>query len=195
LGAARTMRSITSPSTRRSRASSLRGGGRRGKASGEVSVCRGVPCTVRRVNLIFPASRARPRRDDPRESRRGVVRGDRDRTSRARGALRGAPACRTPSSCAPNTARGTTTQYAQVTPLNTREKQVAQANSLKPTRRQSLWASISPPRRGFPRSNGAVVESSDDRGGVALPAPWTWATEASGSTRRVRRRVTRVGRR
>jgi hypothetical protein len=116
LGAARTMRSITSPSTRRSRASSLRGGGGRGKASGEVSVCRGVPCTVRRVNLIFPASRARPRRDDPRESRRGVVRGDRDRTSRARGALRGAPACRTPSSCAPNTARGTTTQYAQVTP-------------------------------------------------------------------------------
>jgi hypothetical protein len=80
-------------------------------------------------------------------------------------------------------------------PLNTREKQVAQANSLKPTRRQSLWASISPPRRGFARSNGAVVESSDDREGVALPAPWTWATEASGSTRRVRRRVTRVGRR
>jgi hypothetical protein len=116
VGAARTMRSITSPSTRRSRASSLRGGGRLGKASGEVSVCRGVPCTVRRVNLIFPASRARPRRDDPRESRRGVVRGDRDRTSRARGALRGAPACRTPSSCAPNTARGTTTQYAQSHP-------------------------------------------------------------------------------
>lgn len=184
------MRSITSPSTRRSRASSLRGGGGRGKASGEVSVCRGVPSDA---YISFSLRAARGRDGTTRENRVAVSCGETGivprelterfvvlrRAARHRRARRTLPAARLRSMLK--------------SPLNTREKQVAQANSLKPTRRRSLWASISPPRRGFPRSNGAVVKSSDDRRGVALPAPWTWATEASGSTPRVRRRVTRVG--
>jgi hypothetical protein len=68
-GAARTMRSITSPSTRRSRASSLRRGEERGKVSGGVSVCGGA-VHVGRGNLIhFSCAPARGRDGTTRENR------------------------------------------------------------------------------------------------------------------------------
>ena len=142
------MRSITSPSTRRSRASSLRRGEERGKVSGGVSVCGGA-VHVGRGNLIhFSCAPARGRAGRPA---RIAWRRRARRPGSYLVSSRSASWC----ACVPHAIvvraehcprlhyavhPGHSLKYAGKVSATGK-----QSLRFSPTRRRSLWASISPP--------------------------------------------------
>ena len=142
------MRSITSPSTRRSRASSLRRGEERGKVSGGVSVCGGA-VHVGRGNLIhFSRAPARGRAGRPA---RIAWRRRARRPGSYLVSSRSASWC----ACVPHAIvvraehcprlhyavhPGHSLKYAGKVSATGK-----QSLRFSPTRRRSLWASISPP--------------------------------------------------